>query len=670
MNGMKIIKTLRFSFIWNNFSLLKVTSIKFIDILKMLKSISLIIVAGTLFSACSSNEQETIDPPNIIWMIAEDISPALGCYGDEYATTPNIDRMASSGLVYDFAMTTAPICAPSRSSLVSGLYASSLGTQHLRCKIPFPEQLKTLPELLSEHGYFTSNRNKTDYNFDPKGLWEHWSSEYAPWRNRAENQPFFSFMNIGPSHEGSVNNLEKYMGFVKDLPADKFHDPNKVTLPPYYPDSPKTREIWANYYDVLTVLDQNVGKVLEMLEEDGLMDKTIIFFIADHGFGMPRYKRWLNKTGMNVPMVVHVPEKYSHLIENFKPGSHKTELVSFIDLAPTVLNLAGAEIPAYLEGKPIMGKNARSERKLAFGTRDRADDMYEMSRSVTDGSYLYIRHFMPHLPYIQSGFIFSDVKESLRELRRLYKNGKCNTEQAKLWNPKPIEELYDLKNDPEELHNLASTSGFSAVKEKLAIDLHHWMIETKDLGLLPEAEYMIRSENSTPYEYARFSGEYKVENILKTAEMVGKASEAELTEKLNDDDSGVRYWAVIGLMQMNELSKSSTSALTMLLDDSSPSVQIASVEALCKYGKSDKAVQILGNLVMDDRPWLALQAARSIQLIGEDARPLIPIMYQVLEKNLGEPGKSLKYKDFNFAAFTSWSLEWALQELGENIQVN
>ncbi len=623
-----------------------------------------------LISSCSTKKMEAVDPPNIIWLIAEDISPVLGCYGNDYATTPNIDRMASGGIVYDFAMTTAPICAPSRSSLISGMYATSLGTQHLRCEIPFPEQLQTLPELLRDHGYFTSNRDKTDYNFNPEGLWEHWSSEYAPWRHRAAGQPFFSFMNIGPSHEGSVNNAEKYREFVKDLTADKFHDSDKVTLPPYYPDSPKNREVWAHYYDILTVLDQNVGNVLNMLKEDGLMDETIIFFIADHGFGMPRYKRWLNKTGMHVPMVVHVPEKYQHLVDGFKPGSHNTDLVSFIDMVPTTLNLAGAAIPDYMEGKPIIGRDASPHRKLAFGARDRADDMYEMSRSVTDGKYMYIRHYMPHLPYMQSGFIFSDVKESFRELRRLHHEGVGNEEQDRIWNAKPIEELYDLDRDPRELNNLASDPQYHSLKENLKSDMHQWMIETRDLGLLPEAEYMIRSEGSTPYEYARNSGEFKVKKILEAAELVGRADESVLVEKLKDSDSGVRYWAVIGLLQFDELNTNTTKALTALLNDASPSVQIAAAEALCRFTSSEEAIETLGKLVQSDKPWLALQAARSIQLVGEDARAIIPVMYKVLDKNLGEPGRSRKYKDFNFAAFTSWALEWALQELGEDIQVN
>jgi len=229
--------------------------------------------------------------PNIIWLIAEDISPALGCYGDAYATTPNLDKLAENGVIYTNAWSTAPISAPSRSCLVSGLYATSLGTQHLRCEVDFPLQMKRLPELLKAQGYFTSNRDKTDYNFSADGMWEHWSSTITPWRHRAKDQPFFSFINIGPSHEGTVSSLDSYKKLTKDLTPELLHDPAKVKLPPYYPDSRETREVWAHYYDILTVLDKNVGTLLDSLQKDNLMDETIIFFIADHGFGMPRYKR-------------------------------------------------------------------------------------------------------------------------------------------------------------------------------------------------------------------------------------------------------------------------------------------------------------------------------------------------------------------------------------------
>lgn len=627
----------------------------------------LFVLGVAAFLSCSQTPPAA--PPNIVWLVAEDISPALGAYGDDFATTPNIDELAAQGIVYDNAFATAPICAPARSCLMSGLYATSLGTQHLRCDIPFPSELQTLPELLSEAGYFTSNRNKTDYNFDPQNRWEHWSGSFTPWREREDDRPFFSFINIGPSHEGSVNNAERFEDLSRDLDPALRHDPAQLTVPPYYPDNAETREVWARYYDIMTVLDQNVGAVLDSLEKDGLMENTVVFFFGDHGFGMPRYKRWLYKTGLHVPLVVYVPEQYQNRAQN-DPGTHTDELVSFVDFVPTALNLAGVEVPVDKEGQPFLGHRTPKDRAYIFGARDRADDMYEMSRAVSDGRYFYVRNFMPHLPYIQSGYIYSDVKDSFRALREAFKAGELNAEQLKLWQAKPVEELYDWQTDPQELNNLADDPEYKKIKQDLAQRLHDWMIEHRDLGLLPEAEYMICSQGSTPYEYARESGEYAVEEILEAAEMVGNAGEAALVETLSHPESGARYWAVMGLRQLETIDDSTIQALFSVMDDPSPSVQILAAEVLCHFVDAPQAVTTLGEWVQDERPWVAMQAARSIQLVGEDARPLIPIMYKVLYKNLGDGSSHRKYKDFNYSAFTSWSLEWALQELGEEIQVN
>ncbi len=642
----------------------------------IMKNFSTLLAAGLAgcqlipTASSASDVKQTQSKPSIIWLVAEDISPALGCYGDTLATTPNLDRLAAKGVAFSNAWSTAPICAPSRSCLISGLYATSLGTQHLRSEVNFPKQLKRLPELLKEAGYFTTNRDKTDYNFTAEGMFDHWSSEMTPWRHRKEGQPFFSFINISPSHEGTINNLKNYQNLTKDLAPELFHDPAKIKLPPSYPDSPETREIWAHYYDILTVLDKNVGSFLDSLKKDNLMENTIILFFGDHGFGMPRYKRWLNKTGMNVPLVVYVPDKYKDLVKNFVPGSVNNQLVSFIDMAPTVLSLAGAQIPAYMEGKPFLGNWDANKRDYAFGARDRADDMVEMSRSVTDGKFIYIRHFMPHLPYIQPGYIYSDEKEAYKALRKLHKEGKTNAEQEKLWNPKPVEELYDLEADPSETINLATNPTYAKAKEKLKSRLHTWMLENKDLGLLAEPEYMIRGSQSSPYEYARNSGKYQVDKILQAAEMVGVAAETELLAKLADQESGVRYWAIMGLRQFSKADKNSLFALGKLLEDESPSVQILAAEALCHFGKPEKAVPVLGKWVADDRPWLALHAARNILLVGNNAKSLVPEMKKVLEKNLSQPGVKGKYKDPNFASFTSWALEWALQEMGEKVKVN
>jgi len=634
---------------------------------------ALLLIATLLIFSCANNQptEQNSARPNIIWLVAEDISPVLGCYGYPLAKTPNIDQIAANGLRFDKAYATAPICAPSRSCLMSGLYATSLGTQHLRCEIPFPDQLKTLPEYLSAAGYFTSNRNKTDYNFDPEGRWEHWSGSYAPWRHREnEDQPFFSFINVGPSHEGSVNGDSRYLESIDGLPEENLVNPAEVEVPPYYPDNEQSREVWARYYNVLQALDKNVGVVLDSLAADGLTEETIIFFFGDHGFGLPRYKRWLYQTGLQVPLLVSVPEKFRDLIPG-TPGSSTDQLVSFVDFRATALNLAGVDIPETMEGQPFLGKSLPAAREYVFGARDRADDMYEMSRAALNDRYIYIRHYMPHLPYIQSGYIYSDVKFGFRTLRAAKIAGELNEEQQKLWETKPVEELYDLQADPQELNNIADNADYAGIKDQLKDQLEQWMVEHKDFGLLPEAEYMLRSQGSSPYQYARNGDQFNAGGILAAAEMVGTASQSDCTAKLADPDSGVRYWATMSLMQFETLEPPAVNALMGTLNDASPSVQINAAEALGRRGHYPQAVETLGKWVQDDRPWVAMQAARSIQLIGDEARPLIPVMYQVLEKNLGtEESSHRKYKDFNYAAFTSWSLEWALQELGEEVEVN
>ena len=627
-----------------------------------------------LMASCQPSENlqqaENLKPPNIIWLVAEDISPALGCYGDVLAKTPNINQIAENGIRFDRAYATAPICAPARSCLMTGLYATSMGTQHLRCEIPFSDSLSTLPEYLSAAGYFTSNRNKTDYNFNPEGRWEHWSGSYAPWRHREQpGQPFFSFINVGPSHEGSVNRDDKYLESIADIPEVELVNPDHISVPPYYPDNAQSKEVWSRYYNVLQALDRTVGMVLDSLEADGLMDETIIFFLGDHGFGMPRYKRWLYHTGLHVPLLVTVPEQYQQLFPS-EPGSANDHLISFVDLPPTVLNLAGVKIPKTMEGRPFLGDTLPQKRDYIFAARDRADDMFEMSRAVLNDRYIYIRHYMPHLPYIQSGYIYSDVKFGFRTLRQAKNEGKLNEEQQKLWHPKPLEELYDLQADPQELNNLSTDAAYANIKDRLKSRLQNWMLDHKDLGLLPEAEYISRSNKSNPYDYARYSNSYNTKRVLAGADLVGVASQKQCVEKLTDSDSGVRYWASMALMQFDKLEIESVMALKSALQDSSPSVQINAAEALCRSGEYPDAVSILGKWMKDERPRLAMQAARSIQLVGEDARPLIPDMYQVLAQNLADPGGKRKYKDFNYAAFTSWALEWTLMELGEEVEVN
>jgi len=624
------------------------------------------LLIGLLLVGCQENVEETTTnsatPPNIVWINTEDISPALGCYGDTFAITPNIDKMAASGLVYRNSFATAPICAPSRSCFITGVYATSLGTQHLRSEINLPPEIEAFPKTLQQAGFFTSNYGKTDFNFSPDGCWTYWEQDEAPWRQRKEGQSFFSMFVLGGTHEGAANNPGKYEAITQDLPDSLRHDPNEVQIPPYYPDTEAVRRLWARYYDLITNMDRQVGRIMQNLEDDGLLDNTIVFFFSDHGYGMPRYKRWLYSSGLAVPLVIHLPKQYEHLSP--KPqGSEIQDFVSFVDYAPTVFELLGVPIPSYMQGRPFLGDSLPGRTNMVFGARSRADDMYEVSRCVRTEEFMYIRHYQPHREYLQPGYIFGDQKMMLKELRSLHNAGRLSGEPAEMWQQKPVEELYDLRKDPYELNNLAANTDYAQQKASLKKELDNWMLTTRDAGLFFEPEMMRRSEGSSPYEMVRSLSDQEYLHILEAANKVGKAGLAALMPLLSDDEPMVRFWGVQGLMQLEVLSSAALEKTNSLLNDNSPTVQIAAAELLLMHQNSPEAVEVLGKWVQDDSPTTALYAARTIQMVGKQAAPLQPIIEQVLTQNLAPEGSKRKYKDSNFAAFTSWALEVAQEQL-------
>ena len=619
-----------------------------------MKYFYLIFLSVFLF-ACTEKE---LPPPNILWISAEDIGPAFGCYGDEFATTPNIDKLAEDGVVYTNAYATAPICAPARSAIITGVYATSMGTQHLRSEIKIPEFLKTIPEILRTEGYYCTNNSKTDYNFDASGRWDENSGE-AHWKNRTGNAPFFSIFNYGITHEGSGNSFSDE--HTKDL-AEK-HDPEKVEVPPYFPKTEEFKKLWARYYDLITAFDKKVGEHIAELEESGLLENTIIFIWGDHGYGMPRYKRWLYKTGLHVPMVVHIPENYK---EQFSFSAGKSNrMLSFVDLAPTVLKLAGLDKPEYMQGQSFIAHP--DDKEYVFGARSRADDVNDMSRAIVQDDFIYIRNYMPHLPYVQDAVIFSDRKRSFAELLRLKEEGNLNPEAQQFWETKAVEELYDLKNDPHELNNLAGNEEYSEKMEEMRALLRDKVMNSRDIGFLHESEYMRRSVGSTPYEYAQ-SERFNLNEIYKAAEMVGDNSvdTKTLLLKTKDEDSGVRYWAIIALMQRLENKPEMIDALETLLDDSSPAVALASAEALCKLDREEKALPVIEKyLRMDEEPTTVLNAAMVARRIGEDACPLADVVREEFEKYQGNVWG--RYKSWSYPMFIGFAFDQIRMNCGEDL---
>ncbi|MCF1749591.1 sulfatase-like hydrolase/transferase [Mariniradius sediminis] len=620
------------------------------------------LLAALIFFSCNSESQKDLPPPNILWISTEDIDPAWGGYGDEYAATPNIDGLAADGFIFTRASANSPICAPARSTLITGMYATSLGTQHLRSDVPLPNDLKILPEILREHGYYTSNNVKTDYNFSAEGRWDD-SSKDAHWRNRKEGQPFFSVVNFMITHEGPTNNDDPE-SVKKDLKLR--HDPAKAPIPPYFPDTPKMREIIAHAYDLISIFDQGVGELVQQLKDDGLYDNTIIFVFSDHGFGLPRHKRWLTNSGLHIPLVLHVPEKYRHLVSNLET-QQVDDLVGFVDFAPTVLGLAGIAPSSYMEGNNFLGPNA-VKNQYNFGFRSRADDCHEMSRSVSDGRYLYIRHYLPQLPYIQNAIIFTQGKQAMEEIYRARNEKTLPNHMEQYFHPKMTIELYDLEEDPYELNNLAMKPEHQERIGLFQKELDQWMVKHRDSGMLNESEYMLRAKGSSVYEILRDDTQFDPEKTLEAMNLVGQIDGASTLKRMQDQDPLVRYWGLIALEYAGLNSSLLIQELENMLDDPSPINAIQSAKMLIQIKEDPKAYQTLGKYLQAEEETTVLHAAIALRLLEEKAQPLIPLVVdEIYPKYAGEVWG--RYKSWSYPMFIGMALDQARINCGEEIRV-
>ncbi|MEA3366534.1 MAG: sulfatase-like hydrolase/transferase [Planctomycetota bacterium] len=578
------------------------------------------------------------DRPNILWITAEDLSPALGCYGDSYARTPHLDRLAAEGVRYTNAFATAPVCSPARSCLITGVLASSLGTMHLRSALAIPRFVRAWPGALREAGYYTTNNVKTDYNTadEPRLIKEAWDdcSAEAHWRGRNRGQPFFAVFNHMVSHQSRsmVWPREKFKKQVQSrLSPNEIHDPAEASVPPYYPDTPLIRRIVARFYDCVTVLDKQVGRLLDQLQEAGLADDTIVFFYGDHGNGMPRHKRAVLDTGMKVPLLVRFPVKYRHLAPA-GPGRTDGRLVSFVDFPATVLSLVGLPIPDYMQGAAFLGSAEGKPRRYVHGHRDRVDEAYDCCRSVRDEQYLYIRNYMPHLSYHQPS-AWPGQGEIRGEISRVAAQGNLTPPQRHYAGPtKPAEELYDCRADPLNLVNLVGDPKHEKVLQRLRKEHRRWVLASRDVGFLPECEIWRRSDGTTPYAMARDAKAYPLETILAAADLVGRGpgKRDDLVANLDAADPAVRFWAVIGLRCLGADAKPAVGALEKALADPSPPVRIEAAGALAGLGKADQAVAQLKKELAGANQSAVLRACRTLELMGQAARPAAGAVKAVL----------------------------------------
>jgi arylsulfatase A-like enzyme len=515
--------------------------------------------------------------PNILFFVSEDNDTFLGCYGDRQAHTPNLDELAADGILYANAFANAPVCAPARSTLITGVYASSLGTQNMRSLYRIPDSIRLFPQYLKEAGYYCTNPGKkTDYNFSP---WpkETWDGN-GDWTGRKPGQPFFCTFNAMTTHESCLHKTHVHPEFL----AEKF------TLPPYHPDTPEIRSNWVEYYHDVTKMDAEFGKVRERLEKEGLADDTIIFYFSDHGGILPRSKRFVYDSGLHVPLIVHFGKNFQHLAP-VGPGSKVDAPVSFLDIAPSVLNLAGITVPSYMQGHPFLGPGATANQEYAFGFRNRMDEVYDMSRTVRNRRFRYIRNYMPHRIYGQHLEYLWQMPATV-SWEKAFHEGKCNDAQSAFWRKKPVEELYDELNDPYEVNNLAEAKDYRQILDELRRVLRQHLLATRDTGFMPESDMVRRAESSTIRAIAQDDGSYPLEKIMAAAELASDPHEGDvpmLLALMKDADPAVRYWAATGCSVRKGISNREVrDALRHLMADPSPAVRVAAYEGLCRTGES------------------------------------------------------------------------------------
>ncbi|EJL35115.1 sulfatase-like hydrolase/transferase [Novosphingobium sp. AP12] len=568
------------------------------------------VAAATLgHPALAAAPSQSKERPNILWLVSEDNNPFIGAYGDRLAHTPTIDGLARKGLLYRNVYTNAPVCAPTRFAIITGVHPESAGPAHnMRAQAQLPDMIQGFPTYLREQGYYCTNNAKTDYNSDlkPDAIWNE-SSKQAHWKNRPDGAPFFAVFNHETTHESRI--FEPLAGRVK---------PEDITLPTYLPDTPGIRRDFATYYNRMEQMDGQLAARLAELEAAGLAEDTIVFYYSDNGGVLPRSKRYCYDEGHRCAMVVHVPEKWRHLA----PAAQGSEIgapVTYIDLAPTVLSLAGIAAPAYMQGSAFLGRHASGPKPYVFGMRNRMDERYDMSRTVTDGRYRYIRNYSPHRPWGQHG-AFQWVAKGYQDWEAAHIAGTLTPVQEQFWQTKPFEQFFDLHEDRDQVVNLigdtAQQTRIAAMRR--ALDAH--MLEVNDNGFLPEGSPV------EGYLESRRKGAYPLKRIMAVAATAAEGNASSLTalvDLLGDGNAAVRYWAAQGLLIRGEAARSALPAMQAALSkDTDPHVRVALAEATARLTSDPAPIALLIDLLdHHPHPRVRLQAINALTYLGAKAAP-------------------------------------------------
>ena len=523
--------------------------------------------------------------PNLLWITSEDNSISwIGCYGSKNTETPNIDQLASEGFRYTHCFDNAAVCAPTRSTWITGHYAISIGTQPMRSRYAIPhDRIPYYPDQLKKAGYFVGNGGKTDYNIgsrDDKDTWKDGGS----WEKRKPDQPFFTIKNIGDSHESRA--------FPKE--AAPTHDPAKMVLHSYHPDLPEVRMTYARYADAVESMDRKVGEVIAQLKEDGLYEDTIILYCSDHGGVIARSKRFLYSSGTHCPLIVRIPEKWKAWWPAEKPGMTVDRIVSFVDMPKTWLSLAGAEVPEGYQGHIFLGPDTEPAPDYHLSFRERADEACDSVRGMRDERYAYLKNYMPWAPNGQQ-LQYMYRMEATRAWHRHHQEGKTDDVTGRFFRPRVSEEFYDTVEDFDNVHNLIDDSKHQEKLVELKAALRTRQLELFDSGLLPEAMRLRRAEENglTIYEMVRDPKLYPLEDYLDFADLVlmrDPENSAAFAEALTSEDEGMRYWGMCGLFLLGDEARPSKDIIqTAALEDEAGEVRMMAAFALDKLGDKETA---------------------------------------------------------------------------------
>ncbi|TWT88054.1 sulfatase family protein [Neorhodopirellula pilleata] len=571
-----------------------------------------VIAAVSVFHSAGVAADDPVRP-NIVWIMSEDNSKHyLEHFDPNGVATPAIESMAAHGITFDRAFSNAPVCSVARTTLITGCYGPRIGTQYHRRiqKAPMPEGLEMFPVYLKEAGYYTTNNSKEDYNADPrKTPWDD-SSRKASWTNRpTADTPFFHVQTFTDSHESRLHFGDAQLSKPTDFPTDEVH------LPAYFPDTPLFRYTAAYYRDRMRIIDDNVKSILAELKSQNQLENTFVFYFGDHGGVLPRSKGYLFESGLHVPLVVRVPDQYRDVVDR-PVGTRTKAFVSFIDFGPTVLNLAGVNVPEAMDGRAFMGPgltaDAVDQRDTAFSYADRMDEKYDFVRAVRVGDWKYIRYFESQYPNsLLNAYRYKSL--AYQQWRQMHQDGELSAKQSAFFQPRPVEALFDLSKDPEETENLAGSpeQGNRLMEMRQTLMTH--LKETNDLSFYTEAMFL-RLGIANPVAFGQ-SHHDEISNYVDTAnialEPAGSIT-SPLLASLNSGDPIVRYW---GLVAASSASSASTKVRELLADD-------------------ETIVKLARRRTLDDTPLVAARAAELLAILGlEDPRETF---YRVLKQVTSE----------------------------------